>query len=161
MGAGLGSTEPRAGWCTRHPYSVLDPGVLGHSCEVFRGRSHRPFVILSKAKNLFPSPRTRFAAFTPLHNASNPRQGCWLRRYRLAADRRAQSPCATTGVMHRRGGRNPDARDAGAVSRAWKIFFGVRFTKVCIGYLSTFTQIPRSKSGPGRFGTIHYRASAN
>jgi hypothetical protein len=27
MGAGLGSDDPRPGWFTRHPYSVLDPGV--------------------------------------------------------------------------------------------------------------------------------------
>ncbi len=29
MGAGLGSAKPRPGWFTRHPYSVLDPGVAG------------------------------------------------------------------------------------------------------------------------------------
>src|SRR6478609_12189672 len=29
MGAGLGSESPRPGWFTRHPYSVLDPGVTG------------------------------------------------------------------------------------------------------------------------------------
>jgi hypothetical protein len=31
MGAGLGSDSPCPGWFTRHPYSVLDPGVIGSS----------------------------------------------------------------------------------------------------------------------------------
>jgi hypothetical protein len=53
MGAGLGSDYPRPGWFTRHPYSVLDPGVSGSpattcfvvdpaafSLGIFRTREH-------------------------------------------------------------------------------------------------------------------------
>ena len=44
---------------------------------------------------------------------------------------------------------------------AGRLFFGGRFTKVCIEYLGRFAQIPTSRSGPGHVRNTRYKASAN